>query len=200
MIHVIFLHDDKSARFEAEPECPMRKCRATKFPQISRSSQQRHACNQQCSYHNQQKQRRVAAAASAGAFSHFIAASDAASAAVNITSSSIPGNLPITDEGSFAHAVQLIASLADSSALQLPSEISASGQAAASAASSAARQSSGGWLGPLTDSLQQLLEYLQHGLEQLHVPYTYGWAIILLTIIVKTATLPLTKIQVIPTA
>lgn len=172
---------------------------APKSPQISRSSQQQHACSRNCCHHNQQKQQRAAAAAAAGVSSHFIAASEAASAAASITSSSTPGNLPITDEGSFAHAVQLIASLADSAALQLPSEISAGGQAAASAASSAARQSSGGWLGPLTDSLQQLLEYLQHGLEQLHVPYTYGWAIILLTIIVKTATLPLTKIQVIPT-
>ncbi|KAK9827754.1 hypothetical protein WJX74_000651 [Apatococcus lobatus] len=44
--------------------------------------------------------------------------------------------------------------------------------------------------------LQATLQYLQHGLEQLHVPYTYGWAIILLTVIVKTATLPLTKLQV----
>ena len=92
--------------------------------------------------------------------------------------------------------MQLIASLADSAALQLPAEVSSGSQAAATAASAAAKQSSGGWLAPLTNSLQHLLEYLQHGLEQLHVPYTYGWAIILLTIIVKTATLPLTKIQV----
>ncbi|KAK9867480.1 hypothetical protein WJX84_010454 [Apatococcus fuscideae] len=63
-------------------------------------------------------------------------------------------------------------------------------------ATAAVKQSSGGWLGPLTDGLQQTLQYLQHGLEQLHVPYTYGWAIVLLTILVKTATLPLTKIQV----
>lgn len=111
----------------------------------------------------------------------------------------VPGSLDNSTgigEHSFAHAVQLLASLADTAALQLPPEVSSSGEAAASAATAAVKQSSGGWLGPLTDGLQQTLQYLQHGLEQLHVPYTYGWAIVLLTILVKTATLPLTKIQV----
>ena len=137
------------------------------------------------------------AASAAGIFSHLAAGSDAAAAASGLTASChSAGSCTSPDEGSFAHAVQLLASLADSAALQLPSEVSSSSQAAATAASAAAKQSSGGWLGPLTDSLQHLLEYLQHGLEQLHVPYTYGWAIILLTVIVKTATLPLTKIQV----
>ena len=102
----------------------------------------------------------------------------------------------IPEEHSFAHAVQLLASLADTAALQLPAEVGSSGEAAAATATAAVKTSSGGWLGPLTDYLQQTLQFLQHGLEQLHVPYTYGWAIILLTVIVKTATLPLTKLQV----
>jgi hypothetical protein len=37
---------------------------------------------------------------------------------------------------------------------------------------------------------------LKDGLSAVHVPYSYGFAIILLTIIVKAATLPLTKKQV----
>ena len=137
--------------------------------------------------------------AAAGGLADLSISTGLAQAASDLTASSsdvirTTGSLP--DEHSFAHAVQLLASLADTAALQLPSEVSSSGEAAASAATAAVKTSSGGWLGPLTDYLQDILQYLQHGLEQLHVPYTYGWAIILLTIIVKTATLPLTKMQV----
>ncbi|BBN01603.1 YidC/Oxa1 family membrane protein insertase [Marchantia polymorpha subsp. ruderalis] len=55
---------------------------------------------------------------------------------------------------------------------------------------------SGGWLGGVTDSLEFFLKILKNGLESVHVPYSYGFAIILLTILVKAATLPLTKAQV----
>jgi hypothetical protein len=41
------------------------------------------------------------------------------------------------------------------------------------------------------------IQVLKDGLSAVHVPYSYGFAIILLTIIVKAATLPLTKKQVI---
>jgi hypothetical protein len=40
------------------------------------------------------------------------------------------------------------------------------------------------------------IQVLKDGLSAVHVPYSYGFAIILLTIIVKAATLPLTKKQV----
>lgn len=40
------------------------------------------------------------------------------------------------------------------------------------------------------------MQVLKDGLSALHVPYAYGFAIILLTVIVKIATLPLTKKQV----
>ena len=56
----------------------------------------------------------------------------------------------------------------------------------------------GGWLAPLTNSLEELLRFLQTGLDALHVPYSYGYSIILLTLIVKTLTYPLTKQQVGP--
>lgn len=41
-----------------------------------------------------------------------------------------------------------------------------------------------------------LLQILKDGLSALHVPYAYGFAIILLTVLVKAATFPLTKKQV----
>lgn len=42
----------------------------------------------------------------------------------------------------------------------------------------------------------KLCQVLKDGLSAVHVPYAYGFAIILLTIIVKVATFPLTKQQV----
>lgn len=42
----------------------------------------------------------------------------------------------------------------------------------------------------------ELYQVLKDVLSAVHVPYAYGFAIILLTIIVKVATLPLTKQQV----
>ena len=41
-----------------------------------------------------------------------------------------------------------------------------------------------------------VLQVLDDGLESLHVPYSYGFAIILLTILVKIATFPLSQKQV----
>lgn len=41
-----------------------------------------------------------------------------------------------------------------------------------------------------------LYQVLKDGLSAVHVPYSYGFAIILLTVLVKIATLPLTKQQV----
>lgn len=40
------------------------------------------------------------------------------------------------------------------------------------------------------------LQVLKDGLSTVHVPYSYGFAIILLTVLVKAATFPLTKKQV----
>ena len=42
----------------------------------------------------------------------------------------------------------------------------------------------------------ELYQILKDGLSAVHVPYSYGFAIILLTVIVKVVTLPLTKQQV----
>ncbi|KXZ53449.1 ALB31 protein [Gonium pectorale] len=80
--------------------------------------------------------------------------------------------------------------LADASAAAVPAA------AAAADAAAAAPQRAGGWVAPLADALEQVLYVLQAGLDKLHVPYTYGYSIILLTLIVKLITYPLTKQQV----
>uniref|UniRef100_A0A0D9UWS2 Membrane insertase YidC/Oxa/ALB C-terminal domain-containing protein n=1 Tax=Leersia perrieri TaxID=77586 RepID=A0A0D9UWS2_9ORYZ len=63
-------------------------------------------------------------------------------------------------------------------------------------AGAAAAQKSGGWFGFISEALEVVLKVLKDGLSAVHVPYAYGFAIILLTVIVKAATLPLTKQQV----
>ncbi|KAL6636530.1 hypothetical protein ACP70R_024102 [Stipagrostis hirtigluma subsp. patula] len=55
---------------------------------------------------------------------------------------------------------------------------------------------SGDWLSGITNSMETVLKVLKDGLSTLHVPYSYGFAIILLTVLVKAATFPLTKKQV----
>lgn len=52
------------------------------------------------------------------------------------------------------------------------------------------------WLSGITNAMEVVLKVLKGGLSTLHVPYAYGFAIILLTILVKAATYPLTKKQV----
>lgn len=44
--------------------------------------------------------------------------------------------------------------------------------------------------------LDQILTSIQGSLDTLHVPYSYGWSIILLTLLTKVITFPFTKIQV----
>ncbi|GER37208.1 inner membrane protein [Striga asiatica] len=62
--------------------------------------------------------------------------------------------------------------------------------------SAATAQKSGGWFGFISEAMEVVLKVLKGGLETVHVPYAYGFAIILLTVLVKVATLPLTKQQV----
>ncbi|XP_071686746.1 inner membrane protein PPF-1, chloroplastic-like [Rutidosis leptorrhynchoides] len=57
-------------------------------------------------------------------------------------------------------------------------------------------QKSGGWFGFISDAMEVVLKVLKDGLTAVHVPYAYGFAIILLTVLVKLVTLPLTKQQV----
>ena len=47
-----------------------------------------------------------------------------------------------------------------------------------------------------SDSVSVLAQVLDGGLHSLNVPYSYGFSIILLTILVKLGTFPLTRQQV----
>ena len=67
--------------------------------------------------------------------------------------------------------------------------------AVATAAASSASANSGGWLAPFAKGFEAFLKLLDGGLEAAHVPYSYGFAIILLTFLVKAATYPLTRKQ-----
>lgn len=64
------------------------------------------------------------------------------------------------------------------------------------ASSSDTAKQSGDWLSGITTSLETVLKVLKDGLSALHVPYPYGFAIILLTVLVKAATFPFSKKQV----
>ncbi|KAJ3683540.1 hypothetical protein LUZ60_013767 [Juncus effusus] len=52
------------------------------------------------------------------------------------------------------------------------------------------------WFTGIANYMEIILKILKDGLSTLHVPYAYGFAIILLTVLVKAATFPLTKKQV----
>jgi YidC/Oxa1 family membrane protein insertase len=69
----------------------------------------------------------------------------------------------------------------------------AAADAAATAATAATTTDSGGVMGALADGFEFVLEVLESGLEGAGVPYAYGFAIILLTIMVKAATYPLSR-------
>ncbi|KAL5814467.1 hypothetical protein ACOSQ4_025108 [Xanthoceras sorbifolium] len=99
---------------------------------------------------------------------------------------------PIDFNSVFTRAESLLYTLADA-AVQLDS---ASGGAASASASADAAPQNGGWFGFISEAMEFVLKILKDGLTAVHVPYSYGFAIILLTVIVKVATFPLTKQQV----
>lgn len=66
----------------------------------------------------------------------------------------------------------------------------------AAAEGGAKEPAAGDWLSGITGSMETVLKVLKSGLSTLHIPYSYGFAIILLTVLIKGATFPLTKKQV----
>uniref|UniRef100_A0ACD5X6M0 Uncharacterized protein n=1 Tax=Avena sativa TaxID=4498 RepID=A0ACD5X6M0_AVESA len=66
----------------------------------------------------------------------------------------------------------------------------------AAAEGGAKEAAAGDWLSGITGSMETVLKVLKGGLSTLHIPYSYGFAIILLTVLIKGATFPLTKKQV----
>eukprot|EP00271_Cylindrocystis_brebissonii_P015696 TRINITY_DN38671_c0_g1_i1.p1 TRINITY_DN38671_c0_g1~~TRINITY_DN38671_c0_g1_i1.p1 ORF type:complete len:565 (+),score=144.78 TRINITY_DN38671_c0_g1_i1:153-1847(+) len=84
---------------------------------------------------------------------------------------------------------------------QAAEALTATADSAASAVSAAAVDPAAfvktqDWLTGLSDVLESALKLLEGGLTAVHVPYAYGFSIILLTLLVKAATYPLTKQQV----
>lgn len=69
-------------------------------------------------------------------------------------------------------------------------------QVADAAAPAATANGGGGFFGPLASGLEAILKVIDGGLIQLGVPYSYGFSIILLTVMVKAAIFPLSKQQV----
>ncbi|KAL6341060.1 hypothetical protein AAG906_032175 [Vitis piasezkii] len=93
--------------------------------------------------------------------------------------------------GIVSRAESLLYTLADAAVSADPA---AAGPASGTA--DAAVQKNGGWFGFISEAMEVVLKVLEDGLTAVHVPYAYGFAIILLTVIVKIATYPLTKKQV----
>jgi hypothetical protein len=87
-------------------------------------------------------------------------------------------------------AAQALYTLADGDAAA--SAAAAAGDAL-TAAAAAAPKDNGGMFGFLADGFEAFLEVLDGALEAAHVPYSYGYAIILLTCMVKLATFPLSQ-------
>lgn len=92
-----------------------------------------------------------------------------------------------------AHA-SLLAQLASDVAESLPA-LSEEAQAAAKAAEQLAANKSG-FLGGIANVLEGALESIDGVLSAAHVPYSYGFSIIVLTVFVKALTFPLSKKQI----
>ncbi|XP_010253217.1 PREDICTED: inner membrane protein PPF-1, chloroplastic isoform X1 [Nelumbo nucifera] len=93
--------------------------------------------------------------------------------------------------GIVSRAEGLLYTLADAAVA-----VNSGSDGAAAGTTDAAVQKSGGWFGFISEAMEFVLKVLKDGLTAVHVPYAYGFAIILLTVLVKVATLPLTKKQV----
>lgn len=78
----------------------------------------------------------------------------------------------------------------------ISNEAAQAADAATQAATEVVQPRGGGPFDFLAGSFESLLKMIDGGLEAAHVPYSYGFAIIILTVLVKVATFPLTKKQV----
>ncbi|CAI5531625.1 unnamed protein product [Closterium sp. Naga37s-1] len=98
----------------------------------------------------------------------------------------------------FLYAVADAADAAASAAADVSTAVTAvAADAAASGGDAAAAAASdGGWFAGLANVLESILKVLEQGLASVNVPYAYGFSIILLTLLVKVVTFPLTKQQV----
>jgi YidC/Oxa1 family membrane protein insertase len=98
----------------------------------------------------------------------------------------VPGALS-TAQSVLSRAHDLVYTLAADSAVA---------DATQAASDAVQKNDNSGPLNFLTGIMESTLNLLESGLQTIHVPYAYGFAIILLTILVKAVTFPLTKQQV----
>ncbi|CAM8919508.1 unnamed protein product [Rhodiola kirilowii] len=103
--------------------------------------------------------------------------------------------LPPLNSGDFSADLSAIVAKTESLLYTLADAAVAADPAAGDAASGTV-QKAGGWFGFIAEAMEVVLKVLKDGLSAVHVPYAYGFAIILLTVLVKAATYPLTKQQV----
>ncbi|KAK9799392.1 hypothetical protein WJX73_000526 [Symbiochloris irregularis] len=89
-----------------------------------------------------------------------------------------------------------IYTLAEAAAVADPAAAVGNAQAAGAEAVTAATNRNGGFFGIFTTSFEKFLKVLDSGFSSVHLPYSYGFSIIALTLLVKLATFPLTKKQV----
>lgn len=104
----------------------------------------------------------------------------------------LPGSEHIADLAAHAHSLAHSAQQLYTVAVD---DVVAQAAAAATtvAANGADSSQNGGTFGFLADGFEAFLKVLEGGLARAGVPYSYGFAIILLTVMVKAATYPLTK-------
>jgi YidC/Oxa1 family membrane protein insertase len=140
--------------------------------------------------------------ATAGAGSTLDAASDVFTAGTSASGDAILGGggaleaLDNVVSGATAAAGDTVAGTSTSALVDAATTTSTPPLEAASQAASTTLTRYDGWLSPLSNTLEKILGSIQHGLDSVHVPYSYGFSIILLTAFVRLATYPLTKKQV----
>ncbi|KAL8218879.1 hypothetical protein R6Q57_022252 [Mikania cordata] len=102
-----------------------------------------------------------------------------------------PGQVQFPDTENFRHLIDraegLLYTIADAVVASNPDS---------GVTMNATAKQSNDWLSGITNYMETVLKFLKDGLSTLHVPYAYGFAIILLTVLVKAATFPLSKKQV----
>jgi YidC/Oxa1 family membrane protein insertase len=101
-------------------------------------------------------------------------------------SASLDGLSATAAEGVARAGASLVAQLADAT----------SDEAAAAAAAATLAANKTGFLGGIANALEGMLEGIDGVLAAAHVPYSYGFSIIALTLLVKVVTFPLSKKQI----
>ncbi|KAL9271373.1 ALBINO3-like protein [Drosera capensis] len=106
--------------------------------------------------------------------------------------------LVFLDSGHFpdSETLQILLTRAEGLLYTIADAAVAGSDAVTEATTTTTSKESGDWFSGITYYMETVLKVLKDGLSTLHVPNSYGFAIILLTVLVKAATFPLTKKQV----